>query len=313
MGRHRNPLRQALVSAVAVVFFAIFRRLPLPVARRAGRLFGRVSLALLPRLHRVGRQNLDLAYGDRLSDAEKRRILRGAAENMAIVAAEFPHLPRLASEDIGKFAQLEGVELIDLKRGLLLIGAHLANWEWMGAILVRHGIRTAVVVRPLDAPRLNTMVDATRRACGVHTIGKDDAGVEMVRLLKEGWLVGVLIDQSPRDNAVPAKFLGADCWATIAPVMIAVRAKVPVHPVSIVREADGTYTLRMLPALELARTGDLRRDLIENTQRCQSAIEATVREHPELWLWFHRRWKPRPRLAAEWQARLARDEKRRSS
>ena len=73
-------------------------------------------------------------------------------------------------------------------------------------------------------------------------------------------------------------------------------------PASMTRDPDGKYTLRIGAPLQLTRTGHLRADIVENSQRCQDAIEQLVRAHPEQWLWAHRRWKARPQLEAEWQA-----------
>lgn len=309
MPRRRNVLRQALVVGASYLLFQCFSLLPLRVSRAAARRLGRLTL-LFPRMYKVGRQNLDLAYGDSISEDEKNRILRGAAENMAIVAAEFTRLPRLRHLPLSETGEVQGLENFDRSRGAFLIGAHLGNWEWMGPLVVRNGFRVAGVVRPLDSPLLNRLVDYTRRSSGAVPIEKDNASGEMIRLLRDGWLVGVLVDQSPRENAVPSTFFGARCWSTVAPVMMAVRARVPIYYCAIIRQPKDNYILRIYPPIELVRTGNLRNDLVENTQRCQDALESVIREHPEQWLWFHRRWKPRPRLEAEWQERMERDRKR---
>jgi KDO2-lipid IV(A) lauroyltransferase len=257
----------------------------------------------VPRLRKVGWANLDLAYGDSLTRGEKRRTLRGAAENLGIVAAEFTHADKLAGEAVRDLVTVKGLEHVDRSRGSLVISAHLSNWEWMGPALAGLGIRLAAVARPLDDPRLNLFVDEVRRATGMNTVPKKGAAPELLRLLKEGWMVLVLIDQSPRTSAVPVRFFGQPCWATIGPVMAGLRAGVPVHALCMIREPDGRYTLELSPALSMTRSGDLHRDLVENTQRCQDAIETMVRAHPEQWLWFHRRWKPRPRLEHKWSGR----------
>ena len=129
----------------------------------------------------------------------------------------------------------------------------------------------------------------------------------MLRLLKEGWIVGVLADQSPREAAVPVTFFGQPCWATVAPAMIAARAKVPMHVVSILREADGNYVMEFSEPIELDQSKPLRAGLVDVSQQCQDAIERIVREHPGQWLWLHRRWKKRPRLEREWAEKEARE------
>jgi len=92
--------------------------------------------------------------------------------------------------------------------------------------------------------------------------------------------------------------------------MVATRAKVPINVVTMVRDRSGHYTLTISPRIELTRSGNWRQDLVDITQRCQDYIEAEVRKHPEQWLWLHRRWKPRPRLEAEWRARAEKDKPR---
>lgn len=306
MSAKRNRIVQRALSLLLIAFGKLTLVLPLSASRALSRIAGRLAYYLVPRIRKVGMANLDLAYGDALSRAEKVRILRGAVDNVALVAAEFSRMPRLFARGFEGFVSVAGMEHIDLNKGFLAIGGHLGNWEWMASVMIAHGCRVAEVVRPFDDPLLDAAIDSTRRGGGVETIPKDNAGREIIRKIKEGYIVGVLIDQSPRENAVPATFFGAPCWATIAPAMVAARAKAPVHPVSMIRDADGRYTLCFHPALDLVRSGDLRRDLLENTQRCQTAFEQIVRAHPEQWLWFHRRWKQRDRLEREWNARMTR-------
>lgn len=307
MALRRNPVVRWLAATITIAFVRLTGWLPLEVSRSVGRFFGRLAYYVLPRGRKVAMANLDLAFGDVLTRAEKVRIVKRAMESVAIGAAEFARIPALRGKLLESQVRWAGFERIDASRGCLVIGAHLGNWEWMAPALHARGCRMAVVVRPLDEPRLNRMVDRTRRAGGVRTLEREGAGREVIRLLREGWVVGVLIDQNPRSSAVPVRFFDQPCWATIAPVMAALRARVPVHAIRMTREPEGTYTFEILPATSMTRTGDLRRDLVENTQRCQDVIEGLIRRYPEQWLWFHRRWKKRTRLEMEWQARLARD------
>ncbi|MBX3175923.1 MAG: lysophospholipid acyltransferase family protein [Candidatus Hydrogenedentes bacterium] len=304
----RSRLARAVVAGATRAFIAVTSRTPLKLNRAIAVCGGRALARCVPRVYRVARANLELAYGDSLSGPEKHRILRGCVDNLALVAAEFGHLQSLAREQgAGRALTVEGAEFIERGRGYLCIGAHLGNWELMAPCMAASGYPVAEVVRPFDDPGVDRVIDGIRTAGGIVTIPKDRAGGEILNRLKAGYLVGILADQSPRDNGVPVTFFGAPCWATVGPVMIAVRAKVPVVPVALVRRADGGYVLRFYPPITMSRTGDLRADLRENTQKCQDAIEAMVREYPAQWLWLHRRWKERPRLAREWAAREKRD------
>lgn len=294
-------------TTASIVFGRLTARLPLALARSLGRFAGSAAYYLVPRVRHVTHQNLSNAYRETLAPSDLRRIARGAAQNVGIVAAEFTRIPKLGPDTVDDYVQFVGLEHLKKGRGAFLVGAHLGNWEWMAPALTAKGLSVAEVVRPLDDPRLNRFVDATRSAQGVRTIDKEGSGNEIMRLLKEGWVVGVLADQSPREAAVPVTFFGRTCWATVAPAMVATRAKAPIHIVTMARNERGSYTMTLSPPIELSRTGNLREDLVRITQRCQDHIEAEVRNHPEQWLWLHRRWKERPRLQADWQARAARD------
>lgn len=308
MARRRNPLVQALFRAASIGFVRFTQVLPLGVARMLGRRLGDLAYLLVPRIRRIGLANLDWAYGDALTPAEKRAILREATRNVGIVAAEFGRIPLLGTPAAADWVEVEGLAQIGQGQGVVLIGAHLANWEWMAPLITALGIPGAEIVRPLDDPALNEFVDGLRRSTGLVTIPKHGAGVEVLRLLGEHSAVGLLVDQNPRHNAAPAQFFGIDTWATTGAALLGIRAEAPVHPIQMVRLPDDRYRLTILPAIEMVRGDDLRQDLLENTQRCQDAIEAMIREHPGQWLWLHDRWKPRPRLAEAWAKRLGETE-----
>ncbi len=310
MAHKRNPLAQWAVFQLLRAFAAIMHRMPLSWARRWGRCIGWVAYHCVPRVGKIARANLDLAYGDTISETEKRRIAIGAAQNACIVGAEFSRMPSLHGERARELVYVVGQEHIDQSRGAFIISAHLGNWEWMGPILKSLGQPVAEIIRPLDYPPLNAWIDARRTACGVRTIDKTNSGAEMFRLLKEGWIVGILADQSPREAGVPVTFFGQPCWGTVAPAMIAARAKVPIHITAIIRQPDGNYRMEISEPIEFDRSKPVREGLVDVSQHCQDVIEKLVRAHPEQWLWLHRRWKERPRLEREWAAKLAADERR---
>jgi KDO2-lipid IV(A) lauroyltransferase len=306
MARKRNRVVEAITFGAVWIFYHLTRISPLPLSRAVTIAIGRVALALVPRLHKVGMENLDLAYGDELSQAEKKRILQGAMDNMAIVAAEFSHTKTMAQRNFDGVISIEGVEHFDFSNsGVVAISSHKATWEWLAAGFVAEGIPTAEVVRPLDIPALNALVDRTRRFGGIETIPKDKASHEMARLLSGRYIVGLLVDQSARNNAVPTTFFGQPCWSTIGAAMVALRAGVPVHYVDNTRQPDGSYRMTVSPPIEVISTGNTARDLQRITQTFQDLAEEAIRRHPEQWLWFHRRWKQRDRLEQEWQERLA--------
>ncbi len=286
-------------------FFKLVSCLPLRAARLLGIGLADLAYHLIPRLKKIGMENLAIAYGDSMSMEEKRRILKGSVRNLGIVAVEFSRVPTLREQAANMNITVKGADNIDRSQGGAFFGAHLGNWEWMLPVGAHLGINAFVIARPFDDPRMNAFVDVTRRASGIETVPKGEAMKLLMQKIPEGYYAGLLADQNPRKNAVPVTFFGKDTWGTIGPALIAKRTGTPLYPVAMTRDDHGDYTIEFWPALELADTGNTLADLQMNTQRCQDALEAMVRQHPEQWLWFHKRWRTRPRLEKEWAERLA--------
>ncbi|MCX5759160.1 MAG: lysophospholipid acyltransferase family protein [Candidatus Hydrogenedentes bacterium] len=317
MAHGLNRLLRAAIAHVSVGFARALSRLPIGFSRRLARALTPIVYRLVPRVRSVGVANLDLAYGDTLTAEEKRRILYASIENMLIVALELFQIPKLEGAFLDRnIPKLEGafldrnirvnnLEHLPRDTGCVVIGAHHGNWEWSATAMARRGYKACEIVREFDHPYLDAYIDATRCSTGVVTIPKDKAAKGILERLADGYIVGILADQNPRENAVPVTFFGQPCWATIGPALAAARARVPVVAVSIARDPDGGYTVEFSPPIPMVHSERLRDDLLENTQRCQDALEALVRRAPEQWLWLHRRWKKRPNLEEEWKRRMA--------
>ena len=135
-------------------------------------------------------------------------------------------------------------------------------------------------------------------------IGKKNVGAEIIKSVRDGNLVGLMVDQSTRKNGVPVTFFGQKCWATVGPIMVALRTKAPIYPITMLRNESGRYTLEFYPPLTIERTKNIHQDLINGSQLCQDLIEAIIRKNPGQWMWIHDRWKAQPRLEKEWEKRL---------
>jgi len=151
-----------------------------------------------------------------------------------------------------------------------------------------------VIGRELDNPLLEARLRAFRSRFGNSVIAKGGAMRGTIRALKEGQIVGFLLDQDALTAGVFVKFMGR--WASTHPTagMLAARFDCPVLPVSSRVEADGTLTVRVFPPFHAPRTGDPARDAWIATQRMTRWLESRVREDPSQWFWMHRRFKTQP-------------------
>ena len=271
----------------------------MPAARAfAGAVAGLARL-FTPGWRRAAFRNLGIALPD--SDlATRRRIVAGVYQNLGRILLSLGRMPRLDSKNIHDWIGYEGYEYFEQAqrggRGVLFMTAHLGNWELSATAHALLGHPMHVMVRTFDNPRLDRMIDDYRTIHGNRAIRKQDYGRALLQALKNNEAVGVLVDQNALgDDAVFVDFFGVKAAATSGFAKIAMRTGAPVIPGFALWDGkDGRYVLKFYPPLELLETGNPEKDLVTNTQLCQSKIEEVIRDYPDQWLWIHRRWKHRP-------------------
>jgi KDO2-lipid IV(A) lauroyltransferase len=147
-----------------------------------------------------------------------------------------------------------------------------------------------VVVRPIDNPKIDALVERRRASSGNFLIEKKEAARAILQALKRNEAVGILIDQnSTLDQGVFVDFFGVPACAGVAFAKLAAHSGATVIPGFALWVAkEKRYVLRFYPPVEI--TGNAEAD----TRRLQKVLEAVIREYPDQWLWIHRRWKTRP-------------------
>ena len=273
--------------------------LPRRVARMLGHFLARIMFLLRPPLRRAAIQNLRLAYPD-WSDAQRREVIRGMVRNLGWLAAEFAHFPGLNRANVEQVVIQDGFANFQAGlargKGVLFLTGHIGGWE-LGSFA--HSIYAAPIqflVRPVDNPRVDALVNGYRGLRGNRPIEKNDAVRAVLRALDAGSAVGILADNNTsRTEGVFVNFFGIPACTTAGLARFALHTDAAVVPgYTLWDKSLGKYRLCYEPALPLARSGDDQADIIENTQRFTSALEAIIRKAPEQWLWVHRRWKTRP-------------------
>jgi Kdo2-lipid IVA lauroyltransferase/acyltransferase len=179
--------------------------------------------------------------------------------------------------------------------GALVVTAHLGNWELLGLGSRLTGLAFATVVRPLDIRLLDRLAQRLRAAAGVQHIDKRHAARTILDALRDGRVVGVLLDQNAtRSEGVFVPFFGRLASTSRGLALLSLRAGVPILPVFIHREPDGRHRILIETAIAPPNSGSLETAVVELTAECTRRIEAAIRRAPDQWFWLHRRWRTRP-------------------
>ena len=292
-------MRQRLEFIVVFLLVRGLGGLPRSWARRAGAGLGALAFILTGRLRRTGERNLQIAYPE--SDASWRgRVVRQLYRNLGFHLAEFCLMSRYTPESTRALVRYEHLEHFLAARargrGVLVVTGHLGLWELSSFYHSLMGYPMSMVIRRLDNPLVDRLVNSIRCLHGNTVLHKDDFARGLLGAMRRGETVGILMDTNMTPpQGVFVDFFGTPACTASGLARVAMRTEAAILPGFLTwREEEQKYVLEFGECLEFVSTDDDEQDIITNTQICTTAIERWIRRFPEQWLWVHRRWKTRP-------------------
>jgi KDO2-lipid IV(A) lauroyltransferase len=291
--RRRSTARNLVEYCLALVAVKSLEYAPLAVSHSLARFYARLLDRAIPRLRRVARRNLALALPE-LTPAQHAKVVDGVFRSIARLLVAFAKFPRIRRDNLARWIRLEGGDHFTAAlrdgRGILFATAHLGNWELSAFAHALMASPMNVVVRPLDNPLIDAMVERRRALTGNRPIGKRDFARAILKALAANEAVGILIDQNASAaDGVFVDFFGVKACAGTGFAKFAAHSGAAVIPgFALWSEEEQRYVLRFYAPIPM--TGDVARD----TQALQSKLEEVIRQYPDQWLWIHRRWKTRP-------------------
>ena len=299
MARQTGPLRARLEYAAIGALLAPLAAMERERAIRAGARLGALAMRLDRFDRPIAMRNLEIAF-PALSRAGRLGILRATYENWGRTLAEWMHFSSLGPDNIERFATYRGMENwkrgeeLSRGRGGLILTGHFGNWELMILAHSIYGHRVAIVHRPLRNPLIDAAVCSARNRFGNRVIPRKGAGREVLRMLRQNWIVGMPLDLDVR-KGVFVDFFSLKASTSDGLARLAIATGVPVVPVFAVRDGTSSrHFIECMEPIETIRNADREESVLLNTQRYTRTIEDMVRRYPDHWNWIHRRWKTRP-------------------
>lgn len=264
--------------------------------RFCDRLGRALALALWPflpaRRKKLAASQVAMCLGT--DERESERIAKESAVRFGPMLFEVLRFPVIV-RNMADYVEIEGREHLEgvlaQGKGAVIATGHAGNWELMGGALSQAGFPLiGVAMRQKDAA-MDRFINEYRRLVGMHIIYKNDVR-EMFRMMKEGWIVGLLADQdTSRHDGIVLDFFGKPTNCVPGPAAMARSAGLGVIPGYITRKEDGTHKIIFHAPVEVPRTKDKRADIRTAEQAVNRVLEQHIREHPEEWFWLHDRWK----------------------
>jgi KDO2-lipid IV(A) lauroyltransferase len=299
--RRRSTLRNGAELAAFRLAAGALKALPRRASETLVRSAARCAFFLGRSRRRVAFDNLAAAFPDEPPESIA-RIARGSAESLGRAFLDFLEVSSLSEEEIRDRVRIVGEEHLRTARargrGVFLLSAHIGGWE-LGAI--RAGLLgepISPVVRPLDNPLLERELADRRTRFGNTPIAKREAARDILRAVRAGRTVAVLVDQNVlAKEAVFVPFFGRPAATTPSLALFQMKTEAPVVPVFTWPEGPGRYRLQFEPPIlaeEFRQSADRSEAVLRATARYMEATETAIRKAPTAWLWLHDRWRTRP-------------------
>jgi KDO2-lipid IV(A) lauroyltransferase len=301
MKRPRNRVLDYLVYLGVRLIVGLAQALTIEQSYALADLLAKLAYRLDKRHRRVALENLLCAFGDRYTEAERDRLVRGVYQHFCRMAMEMLHIPR----KLHRTTWRERIRLVGHRPVLdrlldggpiIMLTGHFGNWEMAGYLFGIFGFPPNSVYRPLDNPFLDRYIRSFRERTGQTLIPKKGGYDQMLAILKEGRVLSFIADQDAGEKGMFVDFFGRPASTHKAIALLAIEHHAPIL-VGYARRIGPGFRYEV-GCEEMIEPGDLTgtsEDVRLLTQRFTSALERIVRRDPEQYLWLHRRWKHQPR------------------
>lgn len=267
--------------------------LPRSIRNSIGNFVGTLCWPLVPsRRKRMAIDNAVAALGVSRSEAES--LVKHSAVRFGRMFMEVLCFPKLNRNNIRSHVIMLGEsnlwKALEHGRGAVLATAHSGNWELLGAALGLYGFPIVGVAQKQTNAAMDRFINEYRTMTGIHVTYK--SGVrEMIQLLGQGKVIGLLMDQDAKEQGIFVEFFGRTASTASGAAALARMKDAPIVPAFITENADGTHTAILHPPVWVTKTDDRDHDLFTATQQLTTIVEDHVRVHPHEWFWLHNRWK----------------------
>jgi KDO2-lipid IV(A) lauroyltransferase len=291
-----KELRERIEEFALKSLASLMRILPRNVSLKIGENLGYLVFIIGIRKE-VTLDNLDAAFPDK-PQAELDAIAKACYRHFGALLAEFARLALLKSDNVDKYVEVEGWEVLEKARedgkGGIVVSGHFGNWELMGSSVSVKGYPVCYVVTRQQNERVEKLMDHMRENTGITIIKRREAVKGVLKALQENKLVAILSDQDAHETGAFVPFFGRPASTPRGAATFALRS----GAVLIFAESYRRGSDRLKVILELVSLEDLPNDqdaaIVELTRRFTERLEEAVRRHPEQWFWMHRRWKTPP-------------------
>ncbi|HTY45616.1 MAG TPA: lysophospholipid acyltransferase family protein [Patescibacteria group bacterium] len=267
--------------------------LPRHVAYGVAVFFSDVRYLFADKDRRAVRENLSAIFPDK-TPRQIRQIRRRMFRNFAKYLVDFFRHSKIDREYVLRCVKIENLRYFDEAlaggKGVVVLTAHLGNWELGGVVMGLLGYPTWVVALPHKSKKVNDFFNAQREVFGTKVIPLGRAVRACLNLLKENNMIALVGDRDFTERGAVVDFFGKPTIFPEGPAALSLKTGAPIVAGFMVRNPDDTFTLRLEAPMAYAGSGNLKQDIPDLLNCYKATIERYIREYPDQWFMFRRFW-----------------------
>ena len=260
---------------------------------------GKIAYHLLPDTREKTLLHLGMAFAQEKSLPEVRDLARETFRMLGKNAGDILRAIKVRTlDDLNKILVTHGYEHYEVAhakgKGVIFLTCHLGAFDLQVTNMSLRGLKPNIIGTPLKDERLNDLLFNYRNAYGAVAVERGKETLRLLKALKTGGTVAILIDQDTKVKSRFVDFFGMKAATPVGAAILAMKTGAAVVPTYIHLGDDGLQHMYLLPEIPLVQTGNEEEDMVANTQNYTNFIEQTIRKHPTQWVWMHERWKTKP-------------------
>jgi len=285
----------------AVFRFGLFlgKEISLPQLQKLGRKIGSLAFLVLRKDRGIVEKQLELIFPE-IDAAQRRQWTKECFGQFGQMLFEFLSLPQILHDE-AKLLKVENEEAltnaIQAEKGVILLAMHTGNWELISAYARRTGLKMNASTTNFPDPRINKLIENQREHGNMEILrrGTSAATKKLLSCLRNKEVLVLAIDQDTNVPSTWVPFFGIPAKTPVGAAVFALKTGATVVSYNVIRQADGTFKMKFetLGAFVRQRP-EMGQDVYAVTRKMNLHLERRIREYPQQWAWFHRRWRHRP-------------------
>jgi len=295
----RRKIRYSLVYRFVQFFIFLSNVMPRITWLKFCGFLGRIAGHFARETRSLVVRHLKYAYGAEKNEKEIVKLAGNIFEMLGKNTGEMLRATRVKNlAELEEFLSTNGLEnyekAIAKGKGVIFLTCHLGAFDLQVSNMALRGLNPNIIGTPLKDERLNELLWNYRNMYGAIAIERGKETFRLIKVLKSGGSVALLIDQDTKVKSRFVNFFGKPAATPVGATVLAMKTGAAVVPTYIYLESDWKQQMYVLPEIPMRLSGDEEADVIYNTQVLTNFIEETIRRHPEQWVWMHERWKTKP-------------------